>query len=682
MRTWQAGFVLAALVLTSAASAQQKARVDVDVQLKAAMQKELVDGDLKGAIAMYEKIVADAGGNRAVAAKALLAIGQCYEKLGDTEARKAYDRLVREYADQGEVTATARARLAAMGIGSSRASATGPTTRQVWAGPDGGFFGSVSSDGRYLSYVEITSGNLAMRDLGTGEIRRLTSTGSWSGAFAEDSRVSPDARHVAYTWYNEEGFYELRLVGRDGDQPRVLYRDKEVRWVEPFEWSPDGKQIAALLLRRGSQPTHQLVLVSAVDGSVRVLKALDWRSPTKMAFSPDGRFVAYDLPPAGNAPERDVFVLATDGSREVPLVQHPSNDFLLGWFPEGDRVLFGSDRLGTNGAWAIRVADGKPQGEAELLKPDIGAVTAIGFTKNGEYFYGQSRGMPEVYIATMDPATGKVVDGPMPFRVRYGEQKTMAVWSADGEHLAYLAPARMTPGTMSILTIKTGQVRDFPLKVSSAGRLTWMPDGRSVIVGGSDLEGRNGLFRLDLSTGGLAPIVYDAKMATVSPDGGTLFYVKRTGVVMRDLGSGQEKMIYESKEGFFPQNTALSPDGHWLAVKTRNPTPKGPSIIQLVPTSGGEPRLLWDLDSLEANAHFRIAWSIDSRHLLSFGARGELWRIPTGGGAPNKVGIAVAEVSHLSMHPDGRRMAISAGFGGKADVWAMGNLLPPRKVPK
>ena len=121
MKTWHASVVLAAVVLATAASAQQKARVDVDVQLKAATQKELVDGDLKGAIALYEKIVANAGGNRAVAAKALLAIGQCHEKLGNTEAVKAYDRLVREYADQGEVTATARTRLAAMGVAGSRA---------------------------------------------------------------------------------------------------------------------------------------------------------------------------------------------------------------------------------------------------------------------------------------------------------------------------------------------------------------------------------------------------------------------------------------------------------------------------------------------------------------------------------------------------------------------------------
>ena len=54
--------------------------------LEAAARKERVDGDLRGAIALYEKLAR--GANRAVAAMALARMGQCYEKLGDADARK------------------------------------------------------------------------------------------------------------------------------------------------------------------------------------------------------------------------------------------------------------------------------------------------------------------------------------------------------------------------------------------------------------------------------------------------------------------------------------------------------------------------------------------------------------------------------------------------------------------
>jgi tetratricopeptide (TPR) repeat protein len=75
------------------------AEVGTEVALRAAMEKETVKGDLKGAIDQYKKLAQ--GKDRAVAAKALVRMGQCYEKLGDAEARKAYERVVREYADHG-----------------------------------------------------------------------------------------------------------------------------------------------------------------------------------------------------------------------------------------------------------------------------------------------------------------------------------------------------------------------------------------------------------------------------------------------------------------------------------------------------------------------------------------------------------------------------------------------------
>src|SRR6266568_9109508 len=79
--------------------------------LGAALHREEVQGDLKGAIAAYQKVVAAPGVSRKTAAEALVRMGQCYEKLGDAESRKAYERVVLEYADQKEAVAMARARL-------------------------------------------------------------------------------------------------------------------------------------------------------------------------------------------------------------------------------------------------------------------------------------------------------------------------------------------------------------------------------------------------------------------------------------------------------------------------------------------------------------------------------------------------------------------------------------------
>jgi tetratricopeptide (TPR) repeat protein len=125
--------------------------------LQKAIQLETVDGDLNAAIQIYKQIIAAPGANRAVVAKALLQLGKCHEKLGNTEARKAYEQLLREYADQGEITAEAQTRLAAMDSSSEKDS--GIRMQQLMG--ESGY--APFTDGRYLSYADFgAKGNLAL----------------------------------------------------------------------------------------------------------------------------------------------------------------------------------------------------------------------------------------------------------------------------------------------------------------------------------------------------------------------------------------------------------------------------------------------------------------------------------------------------------------------------------------
>lgn len=99
--------------MTLGAAGQDSGRAGV--LLEAATHKEVMDGDLRAAVSLYEKAVAQAGDNRLVAAKALLGIGRCHENLGDrAEARKAYQRVVREFAGQKAEAAQAQRRLKAL----------------------------------------------------------------------------------------------------------------------------------------------------------------------------------------------------------------------------------------------------------------------------------------------------------------------------------------------------------------------------------------------------------------------------------------------------------------------------------------------------------------------------------------------------------------------------------------
>ena len=87
---------------------------DPAVLLRAAIEKEEVDGNLDAAIEQYKHIIKIAGANRPVAAQALLRLGGCYEKRGPEEARKTYEQLIRDYGEQSREVAAARQRLAAL----------------------------------------------------------------------------------------------------------------------------------------------------------------------------------------------------------------------------------------------------------------------------------------------------------------------------------------------------------------------------------------------------------------------------------------------------------------------------------------------------------------------------------------------------------------------------------------
>ena len=85
----------------------------VESRLEAAVYREIVLGDLKGAMESYRGILASADLPRSVAARALFQLGQCLEKTGRREAaHQPYLRLMKEFGDQPAIAALASARLA------------------------------------------------------------------------------------------------------------------------------------------------------------------------------------------------------------------------------------------------------------------------------------------------------------------------------------------------------------------------------------------------------------------------------------------------------------------------------------------------------------------------------------------------------------------------------------------
>jgi len=682
MKNVRTALMVLALATALAASFALAQKSDqAEVLLKAAANKELVDGDLNAAIELYKKVVAQPGASRAAVAKALVQMGQCYEKLGETqaqEARKAYQRVVREFADQPEFSKVARERLSTMAAG------PGMLVRQLWSGSDvDNQFVSISPDGRYFVYSD---GNVAVHDLATGEKRHLTDD---TASPAWYCKVSPDGKQVAYTVLktSKEGSWELRVVGLNGSPPRVLYRG---HYLEPRGWSPDSRHVLALLEPEGNL-TYRIGLISVEDGSVRLLKDLGGAAPSHMCFSPDGRYIVYDFP--GKKDPRshgsyNIFLLAADGSSDVPLVEHPANEAVLGWSPDGKRVLFASDRTGTTDAWMIEVADGKPQGAPELVKRDVGQIYPLGFARNGSFYYGVWTKMHDVYVGSLDLKTGKLLGSPSQVSQRFmGYENTDPDWSADGHYLAYISQKR-TPPRARILVIcnaDTGEERDLLVKRGGFVYPRWAPDGRSILL----CTSYGGIYQVDPGTGAITDIVKNPDSSSFvhfhawSPDGKAIFYIHRSRgekyvdrILSRNLETGEERELWRGEMVLDIPHLLASPDGRQLAACSRE-------SLRLVPAGGGELREL--LKAQGAESLWLVSWTPDGRYLLftkTLKGAAELWRIAARGGQPERLGPLPKPLNgELRLHPDGQRVAFTGGED-KFEVWVIENFLPAAKSAK
>jgi Tol biopolymer transport system component len=680
-----------------------------EVALQAAVKAETVDGDLKGALEQYQRLAN--GGPRAVAAKALVRMGQCYEKLGDPRARGAYDRVARDFADQKETAAAARTRLAALDRALSGSSLV---VRRVWTGTGVGTEGAPSWDGRYLSFTDQHTGNVALRDLATGETRDLTKNSSDREHPANRSVISPDGKTVAYTWITGDAEYDLRLIGTDGFGQRVLYRSARLCDLELGGWSPDGSRIvAALTLKDGvdGAETNQVALISVGDGSARTLKALGSRWPNPRGFSPDGRFIACDYPPGNDSKNRDVYLLAVDGDQEIPLVQHPADDRILGWVPDGKGILFASDRSGQWGVWFLQVVDGKPKGSPESIGPDLGDIEPLGFTRSGSFFYGRESGGMDVYLAALDPADSRLLTAPARINDRISGQSQYPLFSPDGQYLAYFSNRAGDRWFMDLRSLTSGVEREFPIP-PDLERLRyprWTANGQAVLVSGVDKQLRHvGFHLIDPRTGEAIPVMSSNPEAEAlggqwTPDGKSLFLAragfafadKASRILHRDLATGNERELFRVPPGEDITNLALSPDGLELAFSVSSPSGiRSFDRLGLVSIQGGDAHELLRLNGRETIQRDGLVWTPDGQRLLFAKAvetsrhtfRLELWQISPRDQEAQRIGVLAPEAASgggsagLGIHPDGKSIVFHARQR-KPEVWLMENFHPAPRAP-
>ena len=362
--------------------------------------------------------------------------------------------------------------LARMTIGSSPRSIREQVREADW-----------SPDGSALAIVH---------DLGNGRDRLEFPVGTSlheASGYLSDPRVSPDGSRVAFAEhplrFDDRGV--LKVVDRTG---RVTTLTGELWGLQGLAWSPDGSRI----LFSGNPTGGSLMQPMSVSASGVSSEGAGSEAAHPL-FGVPGRFIVHDVardgrmlavredlifgvragvPGAPAAPNQTDTTRQTDTARQ-PGAPRQANERDLSWLGSA-----GARGLSHDGAWLLMVDIGLRSGR------DYGVLL-------------------------------RKTDGSQPIRLGEGNPYRL---SPDGKWAAAFldAPAR-------VILYPTGSGEAIRLNAAPIERLTsvdWFPDGRHLLVCGSEAARALRCYMQDVSGGPPKPVTGECRSATLAPDGRTV----------------------------------------------------------------------------------------------------------------------------------------------------------------
>jgi Tol biopolymer transport system component len=306
---------------------------------------------------------------------------------------------------------------------------------------------------------------------------------------------------------------------------------------------------------------------------------------------------------------------------------------------------------------------------------------------------GVNAGGQDIEVSSVDLKTGKRLAPPVKPIQSFMGSNIAGTWSTDGKFLAFKSTRGLSgqgrDAVIGVLELATNNVRDVvPQGLQYFNHLSWAPDGQSFAVAGTDLKGRQGVYRIDARTGASEAIstlsgeLFVGQFPQWAPDGTRIYFRRRSPdgmmIVERDLRSGTERemvpALMRGDPGF-----SVSPDGQWLALLKTDPATRASQCL-LLPVAGGSPKEILRVDQPQRLRGNSVGWSPDSRGVivnrLSGNNGSELLFVPVSGEAPVKLDIDAKNLSRppIQVHPDGQRIAYTTGQV-ITEVWVLENFL-------
>jgi Tol biopolymer transport system component/DNA-binding winged helix-turn-helix (wHTH) protein len=284
--------------------------------------------------------------------------------------------------------------------------------------------------------------------------------------------LSPDGNQVAFSWNGPEGDnFDIYVKQVDGQIPLRLTTDPDSD-VEPA-WSPDGRWIAF------QRPSVGIFLVSPLGGRERKVAEVG----TEPSWTPDSKslvFIAGGLPDRPQAvfqiaiatgerkqltfPPRgywgdahpavspdsktlaftrtrqpgvsELLLQPLAGGEARPAMQEVARIAGLAWTPDGNEIIFASDRRGASRLWRV-VPDGRPRPVVAVGDP--ASSPALSRAESGRavlLVYERSFAATDVHLTTLNDngRAGALQSKPL---IESTRQEWHPRFSANGTKIAF-----------------------------------------------------------------------------------------------------------------------------------------------------------------------------------------------------------------------------------------------------
>lgn len=330
-----------------------------------------------------------------------------------------------------------------------------------------------TGDGRSIVY-SVGDGLLRVSANGSADPQRLP----FAGDGARYPTISESRKRLVYSLgFTDGNIWRIELAGpREAVSRRLVIASS--RTDGRADYSSDGKRITFHSNRSGSME----IWACQNDGTNCVqLTTLHRPGTFNPRWSPDGKYIVFDS--RDEAGQGDVYVVDADGRKTERLTADAASDSYGSWSRDNRWIYFTSLRTGQYQIWKMPwIAGASREGEAVQVTKN-GGYTAIE-SADGFVYYANPRNNPALWRIS----------------VRGGEESQVvpALYHANAfavrDSGIYFIPPRNANGTYSIEFLefasgKTFEVASIDKPVGE--RLALSPDGRSLLYGQIDQQGRD-----------------------------------------------------------------------------------------------------------------------------------------------------------------------------------------------